>query len=166
MKTPNNLVLVVLVLLFGRGATPHAASQPTGVAQAGQPARVAACKLLSKEEVKKILPWQAMFDQMPIEEDPIGTTGSSCNYPSATIQILAYTQRFFDGVRTQGKLEPIAGVGDEALFFANPRGYAELYVKAGDRIVTVQANTGPKETIESLKPGVITLAKALIAKLR
>ena len=166
MKTSDNIVLVVCVLLFGLGATPHAASQPTGAAQAGPPARVAACKLLSKEEVKKILPWQAMFDQMPIDEDPIGTTGSSCNYPSTTIQILAYTARFFEQARKLGKLEPVAGVGDEAYFFADPRGYADLYVKVGNRIVTVQANPGPKEKAEALKPNVITLAKALIAKLR
>ena len=165
MKTPDNIGLVVLVVL-GLGATSQAALQPIGEAQAGQPARVAACKLLSKEEVKKILPWQAMFDQMPIEEDPIGTTGSSCNYPSTTIQILAYTPRFFEQARKLGKLEPVAGVGDEAYFFADPRGYADLYAKAGNRIVTVQANPGPKEKVEALKPGVITLAKALIAKLR
>lgn len=165
MKTPNNIVLVVLFVL-GLQAALLAARQPIGVAQGGPPARVAACKLLPKEEVKKLLPWEAMFDQMPIEEDPIGATGSSCNYPSATIQVLAYTPRFFDGVRKLGRLEPVAGVGDEAYFFANPRGYAELYARAGNRIVTVQANEGPKQKIEALKPGVITLAKALIAKLR
>ena len=165
MKTLNNIVLVVFALL-GLAAMPQAALQPLGVAQGAPPARVAACKLLSKEEVKKILPWQTMFDQMPIEEDPIGATGSSCNYPSTTIQILAYTPRFFEQARKLGKLEPVAGVGDEAYFFADPRGSADLYVKAGNRIVTVQANPGPKEKVEALKPGVITLAKALIGKLR
>ena len=166
MKAPNNVALVAVVVFLGLPAAPQAAPQPVALPQGGQPARVAACKLLSKEEVKKILPWQAMFDQMPIEEDPIGATGSSCNYPSATIQVLAYTPLFFEQARKLGKLEPVAGVGDEAYFFADPRGYADLYVKAGNRIVTVQANPGPKEKVEALKPGVITLAKALVAKLR
>jgi hypothetical protein len=107
-----------------------------------------------------------MFDQMQIEEEPIGATGSSCNYPSATIQILAYSPRFFDEARKLGKLEPVTGLGDEAYFFADPRGYADLYARAGNRIVTVQATPGPKEKIEALKPGVIALTKALIAKLR
>ncbi len=156
----------ISVLLIGHPFIPQPATPPLDVAQGGQPARVAACKLLSKEEVKKVLPWEAMFDQMPIEEDPIGTTGSACNYPSATIQVLAYTPRFFEQVRKLGKLEPLAGIGDEAYFFANPRGYAELYAKAGNRIVTVQANEGPQRNTAALRPGVITLAKALIAKLR
>jgi hypothetical protein len=166
MKTPKRIAFLVLVLLPGPRAAPAAAWQPIGMAQATQPARVAACKLLSKEEVRKILPWEAMFDQMQIEEEPIGTTGSSCNYPSATIQVLAYTPRFFEQARKLGKLEPVAGVGDEAYFFADPRGYADLYAKAGNRIVTVQATPGPKEKVEALKPRVITLARALIGKLR
>ncbi len=165
MKTSRSISLLLVSLMVGVGSMPHAALLPLEAAQSGQPARVAACKLLSKEEVKKILPWQAMFDQMPVEEEPIGATGSSCSYPSATIQVLAYTPRFFEQARKLGKLEPVSGVGDEAFFFADPRGYADLYVKAGNRIVTVQANPGPKETVQSLKPAVITLAKALIAKL-
>lgn len=131
-----------------------------------QTTRVSACKLVSKEEVKKILPWEAMFDQMPVEEEPIGTTGSSCNYPSATIQVLAYTPAFFDRVKKLGKLEPVPGLGDEAYFFADPRGYADVYVKAGNRIVTVQGTPGPKQKVEALKPGVTALAKLLVSKLR
>ena len=107
-----------------------------------------------------------MFDQMPVEEEPIGATGSSCNCPSATIQVLTYTPRFFDEARKLGKLEPLTGIGDEAYFFADPRGYADLYAKVGNRIVTVQVTPGPGQTLEALKPGATALTKALIAKLR
>jgi hypothetical protein len=166
MKTSSGIVLFAAVLLFDSAAHPQAAPGDRAIAQGGQPARLAACKLLSREEVKKILPWPAMFEQMPIEEEPIGATGSSCNYPSVTIQVLAYTPRFFDEARKLGKLEPLTGVGDEAYFFADPRGYADLYSKVGSRIVTVQATPGPGQKLEALKPGVTTLTKALIAKLR
>jgi hypothetical protein len=107
-----------------------------------------------------------MFDQMPVEEEPIGANGSSCNYPSVTIQVLAFTPRFFDEARKLGKLEPLTGIGDEAYFFADPRGYADLYAKTGNRIVTVQATPGAGQKLDALKPGVTALTRALIAKLR
>src|SRR5688500_15530146 len=132
MKRLCGVVLLASVLLFDVELNPSVAAGSGTVAQGPQPARVAACKLLSKEEVKKILPWTAMFDQMRIEEEPIGAAGSSCNYPSVTIQVLAYTPRFFDEVRKLGKLEPLTGIGDEAYFFADPRGYADLYSKVGN----------------------------------
>jgi hypothetical protein len=166
MTISSAIALFAAVLLFDSQASPPAARGGGAVAQGAQSVRVAACKLLSKDEVKKILPWAAMFDQMPIEEEPIGIAGSSCNYPSATVQVLAYTPRFFDEVRKLGKLEPLTGIGDEAYFFADPRGYADVYSKVGNRIVTVQATPGPGQKLESLKPGAITLVKALVAKLR
>ena len=153
------------VLLIGSSSTSRAdIIEPTPNAPGLQAPRVSACKLVSKEEVKKILPWEAMFDQMPLEEDPIGTTGSSCNYPSATIQVLAYAPAFFDQARKLGTLEPVSGLGDEAYFFADPRGYADVYVKAGNRIVTVQATPGPKQKPDALKPAVVALAKLLVSR--
>ncbi len=42
-----------------------------------QPVEV--CKLVPKDEVKRHLPWIDALDQLPIEEEAIGTSGSSCN---------------------------------------------------------------------------------------
>ena len=132
-----------------------------------QSPRIQACSLLAKEEVKKHLPWKAMLDQMAPEEEPIGATGSSCNYPSVDIQVLPFSQGFMDSARKQaGGIEAISGIGDEAYFRNNPNGYAELYVKTGKHIVTLQANVPPDGSIASVKPGVMSLAKALVAKLR
>jgi hypothetical protein len=41
--------------------------------------RIKACSLLTKDKVKKIVQWPSMLDQLPIEEDAIGTSGSACN---------------------------------------------------------------------------------------
>ena len=41
---------------------------------------------------------------------------------------------------------------------------AELYVRAGKHLVTLQANVDGH--VESVRPGVVNLAKALVAKLR
>jgi len=71
-----------------------------------------------------------------------------------------------DSARKQpGGVETVSGIGDEAYFRNNPQGYAELYVKIGKHIVTLQANVPPDGSIASVKPGVISLAKALVAKL-
>ena len=128
--------------------------------------RIRACSLLTKAEAKKLLQWPSMLDQLPIEEEPLGTTGSSCNYPNAHVQVMAFTPQFAEAMRKQGKLEPVSGVGDEAFFRENRAGYAEVYVQVGQRVVTVQKDVGPQEKMESAKATAVALASALIAKLR
>jgi hypothetical protein len=136
-------------------------SQPPPAA--GSP-RLSACSLVPKEEVKKHLPWIPVLDGMAIEEEPLGSSGSSCNYPSVFIQVLPFSQRMLDVAREKGGLETISGVGDEAYFHNNADRYAELYVRAGKHLLTLQANVDGN--LESVKPGVVNLAKALVAKLR
>lgn len=126
--------------------------------------RINVCSLLPKEEVKKHLPWQAFLDQMPIEEEAIGTFGSACNYPSVYIQILPFSQRMLDMAREKGGLEPVDDLGDEAYFHNNGDRYAEVYVKVGEQLLTLQANAN--DGIEAVKPNVLKLANALVAKLR
>lgn len=101
---------------------------------------------------------------MAIAEEPVGSSGSSCNYPSVFIQILPFPQRTIDLARERGGLETINGVGDDAYFHNNANRYAELYVRAGTHLLTLQANVDG--TVESVKPGVVNLAKALVARLR
>ena len=125
--------------------------------------QVGACSVLPKEEVKKHLPWNDVLDVLAIEEQPIGTSGSSCNYPTVFIQVLPFSQGLLDAVRAQDQTEAVSGVGDEAYFHNNRDRYAELYVKAGDRALTLQASG--EGSVESLKPNVVNLAQALIEKL-
>lgn len=66
--------------------------------------------------------------------------------------------------RKKGGIETIAGVGDEAYFHNNANQYAELYVRAGRHLLTLQSNWDGKS--EAVKTGTVNLAKALAAKLR
>jgi hypothetical protein len=125
---------------------------------------IKACSLVPKEEVKKHLPWIAVLDQFPIEEEPVGPSGSSCNYPSVFIQVMPFSQGTIDAARKKGGLETISGVGDEAYFYNNANRYAELYVKTGKHMLTLQANWDGKS--EAVRAGTLNLAKALVAKLR
>jgi hypothetical protein len=49
---------------------------------------VKVCGLVTREEVKKHLPWNPMLDQFPAEEEAVGNYGSSCNYPSVLVQVI------------------------------------------------------------------------------
>jgi len=140
----------------------YAAGSP---AQAQSPAAgpIRACSLLPKEEVKRHLPWIDVLDQMPVEEEPIGASGSSCNYPTVFIQVLPFSQGTLDAIRAQDRTEPVDGIGDLAYLHNNRDEYAELYVKTGNHLLTLQANVD--STIEAVKPGVLALATALIEKL-
>ena len=131
--------------------------------QANPSTLVRACSVLSKEEVKQHLPWEAMFDFMELEEHAIGDSGSSCSYPTVEIQLLPSSSRIIEIARERGGLEEVSGIGDEAYFHNNSDEYAEVFVRAGRYIVTVQANVDDR--IEATRPRALSLARALVAKL-
>ena len=138
----------------------------TVIARQGPAAGIKVCGLLPKDEVKKLIGGNQVFDMMPPEEEALGTYGSSCNYPSVLVQVLPFQQGTIDAARKRGKLEAVAGVGDEAYLFENPAGYLELYAKVGPRLLTLQRSIGMGLTSGSVRPGVIALATALVPKLR
>ena len=49
---------------------------------------IPACSLMSKDEVKRHLPWQPILDQFPAEEEAMGNYGSACEYPSVRVQVM------------------------------------------------------------------------------
>jgi hypothetical protein len=104
-----------------------------------------------------------MFDFMELEEHAIGDSGSSCSYPSVEIQVLPSSSRIIEMARERGGLEGLSGIGDEAYFHNNSDEYAEVYVRAGRYILTVQANVD--DQIESTRPQAVSLARALVARL-
>jgi hypothetical protein len=131
--------------------------------QATASTAIRACSLLPKEEVKRHVPWEAMFDFMEPEEDAIGDSGSSCGYPSVHVQVLPSSSRIVEIARERGELETISGIGDEAYFYNNSDEYAEVYVRAGRFVLTVQADVN--DGIEAVRPGALNLARALVARL-
>ena len=142
-----------------------AVSQPLAAQARGATApRVEVCKLVPVSEVKKHLPWQDFLDRMPPEEEAIGTSGSSCNYATVHVQVLPYTASFVETARKSGPIEAISGLGDEAYFRNNKNRFAEVIVKVGSRLVTLQADAD--DNIDTVKPKVIALAKVYVEKLR
>ena len=145
-------------------AHPSAAQKPQSPDIKAQ--RIDACSLLTPAQIKEYLPWEPMFDRIAGERDDIGDTGSACGYPTVHIQVLRFTPSFIEAARKGAKLEPVSGLGDEAHVRHNRAGYAEVFVKVGTRLLTVQANIPNDGTFESVKSKAIALAKALVAKLK
>lgn len=156
--------LAVSIGVISALSQPISAQQRGSQASSTAPQRVEVCKLVPKEEVRKHLPWIDALDQMPVDEEAIGTTGSSCNYPTVHVQVLPFTQGFMDAARRSGPLETISGVGDEAYFRNNRNQYAEIFVRIGPRLLTLQADAD--KGMETVKPRVIELAKVYVTKLR
>lgn len=126
------------------------------------PAALKACSILSKEEVKKHVPWNAVADSIPPDETPVGATGTACQYPSVLIRLLPRGKQ--TGPPIQGAtMEAISGVGDEAFFRSNRNRYAELCVRARSHTLMLQASANGN--IDLAKAQVISLARALVAKL-
>jgi hypothetical protein len=126
---------------------------------------VKVCSLLPVAEVKKLAPWEPMFDQMKIEEEGFGG-GSSCNYPTATVQVMQFRQATIDALAKGVPLEAVAGVGDAAWVRNNQNEYAELLARVGPHLLTVQLSIDRGKTFDTAKPAVLGLGKAFAAKLR
>jgi hypothetical protein len=158
-------VVVVIVLVAVAAATlglPVLAQKPSPPATG---ARFNACTILPREEVKKIVPWSVQGDLEKETEMPLGG-GSACVYPSVQIYVDKYSASKIDTARKDGPLTPVAGLGDEAFVQQKGKYWAELYVKVGDRLLHIEKDIPADGTFESVKPSMVALAKALVAKLR
>jgi len=128
---------------------------------------VKVCSLLSLAEVKKLAPWPSHVDAIAKpQEEAIGSTGSSCNYPGVSIQVMVFRQSFIDTLRKAGPLERVSGVGEEAYIRNNRDYFAELVARVGPHLLTVQLSIGSSKTFDMTKPSLLEIGKVYAAKLR
>jgi len=126
--------------------------------------KVNVCSLLPKAEVKKLIGANDGFDRVEPTEVPT-KTGSSCRYADLLVMV---NEGDFDGVRKNARqFESLSGVGQEAYLFNNPAGGVELFASVGPgRQMTLSRRVDAASTAAATRPGVIALAKALVAKLQ
>jgi len=143
----RHILGVLIMAAIGSGTAEPAASAVQS------PPVVKVCSLLPRAEVKRLIGGNQLFDMMAPEEEAVAG-GSSCNYPGVLIQVIPFRQGLIDTVRKRGRLETVGGVGDEAYLYDNPAGYAELYVKVGARLLTLQRDVeaGPTGLWRTLRP--------------
>jgi hypothetical protein len=122
------------------------------------------CGLLPKAEVKKLIGATDAFDRVEPAEVPT-KTGSSCRYADLLVMV---HEGDFDGVRKgAARFEALSGVGQEAYLFNNPAGGVELFASVGSgRLLTLSRRVDAASTAAAARPGVIALAKALVARLQ
>jgi hypothetical protein len=129
-----------------------------------------ACAVLTRAEVRKLVPWSDQMESIfPQEEEDRFANGSGCEYPSVRVQIMSTSpdqwQRWVETSKNP-TVERVADVGEEAYIRDNKGMFAELYAKSGPYLVSVQKSLKPGETTQASKAQLIALGKALIAKLR
>ena len=151
--------------LFVAAVIGCAASQVGVTFQAPAPA-VKVCALLTQVEVRKLIGGSSAIDHLFKPEEEAVAGGSSCNYPDVMIQVIPFRQSTFDTMRKRGGVEAVSGVGEDAYLYDNRGTYAEMYVKVGPHLLTLQRSIGMGQTLASVRSGVIDLAKALVVKLR
>jgi hypothetical protein len=163
-------------MLSGCFAVHTSALWAEGELVAGEP-KVGACALLTRELVMQVSPYEEqpaeqrdlhrqLLTQLPPSEEPVGPSGSACDYGGIHLQI----DPFAAPARTEEEIAKLSvslpGLGDVAYFSDNHRELAELYVRFGPRVMTIQMDTPPDRTPESIKSNAVALAKALLPKLQ
>ena len=128
---------------------------------------VNACSLLPKAEVKKLIGATEAFDRAEPKEAAT-KTGSSCKYAGLSVQVGGNT---FDGSSKAGLagvpgMEAVPGIGDQAYLYNNPAGAVEVFVKIGARQLVISRPVETGDTFATVRPGVLALADALVAKLK
>jgi hypothetical protein len=135
------------------------------VAAASGPGLPGACAILTRAEVKKVMPWPSALDGLEDTEEAYGT-GTYCSYPGVNVWLGRYSASMIEEARKRGPLTPAPDVAPGALLHVRGKRTVALYVKLGDRLVMVESVVGLGESAESVTSEVIALGKVLVEKLR
>ena len=129
---------------------------------AGQPA-VRACAVLTRDLVAPFTDNKKVLDLIPPQEEALGTSGTACEYGAVRLQL--FPGRGGKRTFSAKDLQPISGVGEGGYFRSNRDLYAELMVWTGKHSLDLQVSVPSGRTAEAIKPDVVALANAIIAKL-
>jgi hypothetical protein len=159
----SQLVSILVVLVSVTWMSPDT---PLQSGAAGKSSAIHACSILTRDLVAKATSPanKYVLDATP-EEEPAGQ-GSSCSYADLMVQIDPFA-RSEELRKSPGKgWQPVSGVGDTAYFHDNSGRYAEIMAWSGTHHFTIQVGVPTGDTAEKIKPNLIQLANAIIAKLK
>jgi hypothetical protein len=112
------------------------------------------------------------YDTLKPAEDPLGQSGSECQYGDVGVQLDPFTpERLEQLAKQQGaKWTSISGVGDRAYLYDDKlrsTRTVNLFIVSGAHVVTIQFGSDDlKEPIDSIKPRLTELATAMLARLQ
>lgn len=175
-------MVFIVVAAYAATMSPltHVAAQTAPAARAGsaKPQSLRACSLLTKAEIKKVTGTHtpALFEQIPGREESLASGGTECFYPGITIQLDAHPvtafeatrKRYMDSGRT--KFEPATGIGDQAYFYEQDAmkesHVAGIFTRVGQHVLTISMDVNTPQTADTIRPLVVALSKAAVAKLQ
>jgi hypothetical protein len=131
-------------------------------------AAIKACSVLPIDVVRKVTGVvNKTVLNFPPTEEAIGASGSSCDYADVLLQVDAFTPAAVDGIAKKDKAwMPVSGTGDRAWFRNNSNNFAEVMGIVGSHTYTIQMSLPLQTAAEKMKPNVITIANAVVAKLK
>ena len=168
-------VLIVAPIL---AAAPHRTTRMgTGTTPAGQAGSPTACSVIDAEQLKRLTGRTDVLKRGPRPGNPAspaeGRTG--CSYLGFIFELNAPAKReWFDEtrgflVKSGTKVQPLSGVGDGAYYWWDPRpGYSRpvgIVLRAGASGLMIMDMT-TADSVEVVKPELLTVAKAIAPKLR
>jgi hypothetical protein len=157
--------VVTLVLVVGSISSDAVAAQArAGGSGAGQPA-IRACSILTKDLVAPFAENKQILDIIPPTEEQMASSGVACDNGPVRLQLFPGSGRPKTPPKVEG-LRPVSGAGEAAYFRSNRDRYAELMVYTAKHYFTLQVSVPAGKTAEAIRPDVLALANAIIAKLR
>ncbi len=124
---------------------------------------VRACAVLTRDLVAPFTENEKILDLIPPQEEALGTSGTACDYGAVRLQL--FPGRGGKRTFSAEDLQPVSGVGEGGYFRSNRDLYAELMVWTGKHSLDLQVSVPSGRTALAIKPDVVALANAIIAKL-
>jgi hypothetical protein len=155
--------IVMLFVALGI-TTPLAASQAPAGAAAGATA-VRACSVLTKDMVAPFSANKQVLDVMKPTDESMGS-GSACQWGGVRLQLFPSPRAKQTRTPPVKDMKPLSGAGEAAYFRSNRDQYAELAIWTATHYLMLQVSVPMGSTAEAIKPNTVTLANAIIAKLR
>jgi len=163
-----NQIVTLLLVMASFAPFGSAPQSGRGAAAASTPA-FHACSILTKELLTQHTPLsKRAFDlsfNPSAHEDAVGKSGSECTNGGVTLTIDGFTAEYFEKTRTK-EWKAVSGIGDTAYFRDNGGRFAELYIRTGSHVFTIQMDVPMDRTSESIQPNAIAMAKEILPKLK
>ncbi|HUQ80343.1 MAG TPA: hypothetical protein VM076_04370 [Gemmatimonadaceae bacterium] len=160
------------ILIIASAAAALSAAKP--VAQAGAPT---ACSIIEAEQLKRLTGRQDRLKRGPMEEETSapGKGRTGCAYLGFSFELASSMKpESFEQTRSRlvkggATTQPLSGVGDAAFSWWSPKPGSNrpvgIVLRKGTNELMVMAMT-TSDSIEAVKPQLLSVAKAVVAKLR
>lgn len=172
LRTLGALV-VANTLALASSAVAQSGGKAAGAAQGGP----TACSIIDAAELRRLTGLKDVLKQGPVPADPadLPTGRTECEYLGYTFALSSpATRESFDrsrGIAGKGKskVESASGVGDDAFYWwdlgPGPLEQVGIAVRSGKYQLTILDMASP-DSMSVVKPRLLTVAKAVVPKLR